>query len=69
MSRSLSSSLDVHRLAEGFDHSLGLTLPGRGMEGQSGAPRLMGFDLLDRPEKYFGQMDGADQEHNRQHYG
>jgi hypothetical protein len=26
---------------------------GRSMEGQSGAPRLVGFNLLDRPEKNF----------------
>jgi hypothetical protein len=39
------------------------------MEGKSGAPRLMGFDLLDRPEKYFSQIDGADREHNRERYG
>jgi hypothetical protein len=35
------------------------------MEGQSATPRLVGFILLDRPEKYFGQKDDADREHNR----
>jgi hypothetical protein len=39
------------------------------MERQSGAPRLMGFDLLDRPEEYFSQVDGADREHNRERDG
>jgi hypothetical protein len=39
------------------------------MEGQSAAPSLMGFNLLDRTEEYLSQIDGADREHNRQRYG
>jgi hypothetical protein len=29
----------------------------------------MGFNLLDRPEKYSSQIDGADREHNRDRDG
>jgi hypothetical protein len=39
------------------------------MEGQSAIPGLVGFNLLDRPEKYFSQIDGADREHNHQRNG
>jgi hypothetical protein len=39
------------------------------MEGQSAAPSLMGFNLLDRTQEYLSQIDGADREHDRQRYG
>ena len=29
----------------------------------------MGFNLLDWPEEYFSQMDGADREYNREYDG
>jgi hypothetical protein len=34
-----------------------------------GTSRLMRFNLLDRPEKYLSQMDGADRERSRQRHG
>jgi hypothetical protein len=64
----LGGSLQFDHLAFTFRPEVDQPGPGPGMEGQSAIPRLVGFNLLDRLEKYFSQIDGTDREHNHQRY-